>query len=122
MPHCPPGEQGITLHDNPPVQRRFGDFFAVDEQLTGGRKRQSGDQVQQRGLAAAAGPYNGQKLAFVHCQTDILEGRENLLLPAGVALNLIIPVDVPDFDFWQCLSHWPQPPLHFLQEQNDQCR
>jgi hypothetical protein len=97
-----PGEQGVLLEDDPPVEPGAGDGGAVDDDLPCRRARQAGDQVQECGLAAAAGAHEREELARAHVEVHAGQRGERLAgVPDGEGL-----ADVPDADF----AHDPLPP------------
>src|SRR6266511_2213485 len=66
-----PGEQGVPLEHHAPVQARSGHRPPVEQDLSRGRLAQPGQQVQQRGLAAAARADQDQKLSTVDVDADV---------------------------------------------------
>ena len=55
---------------------RAGHLLAVHQDLAGGRAGQASQQVQQGGLAGAAGPHQGQELAARHVQAEVVQGGQ----------------------------------------------
>jgi hypothetical protein len=53
----------VFLEDQDAVRARTLDGIAIDQDLAGGLRMQTGDQVQQRGLAATRGTDDADELA-----------------------------------------------------------
>ena len=52
------------------------DRFAVDQHLTGSRRLQTSDQVQQSGLAATRRTNDAEELTGLHLQVDVVERQQ----------------------------------------------
>ena len=87
-----PLEQVILLQHVADLAARPGDRLAVDQHRAVGRRENSGDQRQQRALAAAALPDDGDELARGDRERDAFE-RLGLAFEAEVA-----QVDVAQLD------------------------
>ncbi|MNI68774.1 hypothetical protein D3C73_1244850 [compost metagenome] len=87
-PYRPPREQGIALHDDPPVQRGSGNLLPVDKQLALCRCGQSGDQIKQRRLSASAGADDRQKFTCVDVQAYILKCGKTAFRPLTAAAGI----------------------------------
>src|SRR2546428_1475685 len=69
-----PGEQGRFLKHDHPVAAGSGDRLSVEQDRPAVRLLEPRDDVEERGLAAAAGPYEaGHELALAHLEADILQ-------------------------------------------------
>ena len=85
-------EQRVGLEHQPDVallRRRFGDVAAADEDAARGRPVEAGDQRQQRRLARAARPQDGDELALRHREIDLVRRRDR-----AVALRHAFEADV----------------------------
>ena len=85
-------EQRIGLEDQPDVallRRRVGHVAAADEDAARRRPVEAGDQRQQRRLARAARPQDGDELALGDRQVDIVGRRDG-----AVALAHALEADI----------------------------
>ena len=102
-----PGEQRVLLEDDGAVLARPGHFLAVHEDLPGVGPGKPGEQVQERGLAGAAGPDQGEELAGGDVQAEVIEWpsgrtaslRRRLPGPLPAAGRCEFLGDVPEADF-----------------------
>jgi hypothetical protein len=58
------------------VRRHRREISAVQKDTTGGRPLESGDQAQQRGLAATRGAEQRKELAFVNIEGQTIDDRD----------------------------------------------
>jgi hypothetical protein len=70
-----PLEQIILLQHVADLAARAGDRLAVDQHVASGRLQDAGDQRQQRALAAAALPDDGDELAGRNRKRDVAQRR-----------------------------------------------
>ena len=85
--HVQPREQrGLLEHE-----RRVAD--ALDG--AGGGAVEAGDEVEQRGLAAARGPEEAHELAAAHGQRDVLEGRDRVTATREHLRHVVDPNGFP---------------------------
>src|SRR5712692_10911138 len=63
LEHGPPGQEAGVLEDHRPVRARFHDLLPVEHNLSGGRFEQPVRNVNERGLAAAAGADNADEFS-----------------------------------------------------------
>jgi hypothetical protein len=75
-------------HAEQGVLRHRADLLAADEYLPAGGARESGQQAEQRRLAGAGGPDQGDGLAGVHGEVDLAQGDD-----PGVT---VVAIDVGD--------------------------
>jgi len=87
--HRRPGQQGEVLEHEGAFRARPEDLLAVDVDLAFRRLQQSGDDLQQRGLAAPAGSQQGGHLAGRETQVDRIQRPD--VRPVGLR-------DVADLD------------------------
>jgi hypothetical protein len=83
-------EQRVVLKhdaDLAPIRRHIRDPLAVDGDLAAVRHQKAGDEVEQRGLAAAGWPQQRYQLAATDQQRDVIE-RGNLAETFGHPLEL----------------------------------
>src|SRR5205085_10973070 len=80
-----PRQQRVLLEHDAPVQAGAGHRCPVDEDLPRRGRAEAGQQVQQRRLAAAAGPDQDQELSTVDLERNVVQrghpataGREGL--------------------------------------------
>src|SRR5262249_51910601 len=88
--HVHVGEQRVVLEhdaDLAPIRRDIRDPLAVDGDLAAVRHQKAGDEVEQRGLAAAGRPEQRYQLAATHQQRDVIE-RGNLAETFGYLFEL----------------------------------
>ena len=69
--------------------RHLGDQLVADHDFALAGRVEPGDQVQQRGLARAAGPHQAEKLALRHVQGDAVEHVEPLAAAAEELVNAV---------------------------------
>jgi hypothetical protein len=70
-------EQGVVLEDEAdvaPLDGEIVDALAADVDVAGGGHFQAGDHAEHGGLAAAAGAEEGDQLAVLDGQVDVLDG------------------------------------------------
>lgn len=84
----PPRQQGVLLEDDAPVQARSGDRLPVEQDPAGRRPGQSAEQVQERGLAAAAGAHDHHELP-APISRSMLSSAVNSPLPFLFFLSLV---------------------------------
>ena len=60
----------------PPVGREPGDVDALEEDAALVRRIDAVDDVEQRGLAGAVGPDDGEQLAAVDLEADAVDGHQ----------------------------------------------
>jgi hypothetical protein len=58
------------------VRRHRRQIDAVQKDAAGGRPLESGDQAQQRGLAATRGAEQRKKLAFINIKRQMIDDRD----------------------------------------------
>src|SRR5690606_38306906 len=58
------------------VRRRGGDVLAVEEEPARGRIVDAADQVEDGGLAGAVGADDGEDLAALHGEADVIDGAD----------------------------------------------
>jgi hypothetical protein len=84
------GDEVVELEDEPDVvgapAGRLGvghpaDVLAADLDVARGGRIQAGDEVQQRRLARAGRSHQGEELALIHVQVEVLEHRDDDLIP-----------------------------------------
>src|SRR5262249_42567311 len=83
-------EQRVVLKhdaDLAPIRRDIRDPLAVDGDLAAVRHQKAGDEVEQRGLAAAGRPEQRYQLAATDQQRDVIE-RGNLAETFGYPVEL----------------------------------
>ncbi len=103
-----PGQQRVLLEDQAPIQAGSGNGDAVQQDLPGGGAGQAAEQVQQGGLAAAAGADEHQELPGADVQGDVFQRGH----PAGGAAPAPGTPGgelVPDPVEAQFRGHWPSP-------------
>jgi len=83
-----PGQQRVVLEHHAALGAGAGDFLVVADQAALGGQQQAGDQVEQRGLAAARVPDQGNELALVDLQVDVPQGVEAALFGVEHHLGL----------------------------------
>src|SRR5262245_66542777 len=71
-----PRKQSSLLKDHTTIRPRSFDRLAVHEDLSGGWRLETGNQVQQRGFAAAARTDQRNDLPVLHRQTDIIQRND----------------------------------------------
>ena len=72
-------EQRIGLEHQvhrPPVRRHADDVPAVEQDAAAVRRLEAGQHAQQRGLAAAGGPEQGEELVLADVERDAVDRRE----------------------------------------------
>src|SRR5207249_4458773 len=74
------------------------DLVAVDEQLAGRRRIDQRDDAGERGLAAAAFAYDGQRLALLDAEGDALHRMNGARGPEQAAADMVVAHDVLAFD------------------------
>ncbi len=82
-------EQRIALKhhvDRTPVRRHPREIDAVEQDATGIRPLEPGDQTQQRGLAAARGAEQREEFAVVNVEGELVE-RDEVAEPLGDAFD-----------------------------------
>ena len=68
---------GLEHHvDRPPVGRHAGEVLPVEQDLARGRLLEAGEHAHQRGLAAAGRAEQGEELALVDDEREIVDGDE----------------------------------------------
>ena len=75
-----PGKEHRRLEDDPDVAARAGDGQAAEPHFATRRGKQSGDDLEQGGLAAARRPDDRNQLALGHVQVDVLERQDGAAL------------------------------------------
>ena len=83
-------EEGVALEDGvdlAPVGRLFRDVLAVEQDAAGVRILEARQHAQQRGLAAAAGPEQGEDFAAFDRQRNVVN-RHDRPEPFGYSLEL----------------------------------
>ena len=80
LAHRVPGEERVFLeHDGAlPAGRR--DQLAADPQFAARRLLEAREQVEQRGLAAAARPDDGEELVVLDLEIDVVQREQRLAL------------------------------------------
>src|SRR6266540_2412383 len=79
-----PGEDAALLKDENPARVGAADLLPVDPHGAGGRREKAGNDVQERGLAAAGRAEDADELSLAHVQGDVLEHADVVLLrPEG---------------------------------------
>jgi len=73
--HREPREEHVLLKDDAAIGAGSRDSAAVHEDLSGRGTKETGDEVQQRRLAAARWPENADELALRHVEVDVEERR-----------------------------------------------
>ena len=71
-------EQRVALEhhiDRPPMRRHGCKIGAVEQDAAGVRPLEAGDQAQQRGLAAARGTEQGEELALINVERQMIDDR-----------------------------------------------
>jgi hypothetical protein len=72
--------------------RKLGDVGAGHHDAAFVRAVDAGDQVQQSRLAAAAGPHQGNEIAFVEAQRHPVQRRDRLA-PFVIAFGDVMEID-----------------------------
>jgi hypothetical protein len=96
-----PGQQRVVLEHDGALGPRRGNFSAVADQRARRGRQQAGDEVQQRGLAAARVADQRDELAALHVQVDVLQRMELALAGGEHHLGVL------DLDEW--LGHGISP-------------
>src|SRR5215470_2437676 len=73
--HAPPGEEHGRLEDHADVLARAGDGSAPQPRLARGGGQDAGEDLEQRGLAAAGRANHGYELPVADGEGDLLERR-----------------------------------------------
>ena len=95
LEHRVPGKQRVLLeHEGDVVRHRPAHGLAGDVHCAGGRRHQAADDVEQRGLAAAARPDQAEQLAARDVERGVAEREDR----AGGALLAELVGDVLDPD------------------------
>ena len=68
-----PGEEPIILEDDGQIRPGTGHFLAGKADLSFCRRLQAGDEPQEGRFPAARWPDDGQVLAFVQAEADMLQ-------------------------------------------------
>src|SRR5262249_7447606 len=71
-----PRKQRRLLEHHAAIRPRSLDGLAIDENPPGGRRFEAGDEVQERGLAAAAGADQRDDLLLLDGESDVEERRD----------------------------------------------
>jgi len=79
LPHREPGKQGGLLEHHGAVRTRLADPRAIDFEAAGGGRFETGQQVEQGGLAAARRPEQRGEFAVRDGQVDALQRRYGVL-------------------------------------------
>src|SRR3954470_13188524 len=74
--HVPPGEEGVVLEEDRPIRTRPPDRLAAEEQLALIGLVETGEEVQERRLPAAARTTQAKKLAGFDVERDPGESEE----------------------------------------------
>ena len=85
--HGEPRHERVTLEHHATVERRPGDFAPVHDDRAGRGRVQAGEDVQDRGLAAAGMADDADELAFLHAEVHALEDV-GVIEAFGQALDL----------------------------------
>ncbi|MDZ7747654.1 MAG: hypothetical protein U5K43_01480 [Halofilum sp. (in: g-proteobacteria)] len=72
LPDREPLEQRALLEHHAALRARADDRFVVEPDIARGRREEAGDDVEQRGLAAAGWTEDGQDLAILQAERDVL--------------------------------------------------
>src|SRR5260370_4527590 len=73
-----PGEKAQFLENQDAVGARPLDRLAVNQYLTRSLCMQSGNQMQEGGLAASRGPHDAEKLARPNLEIDVIKRQKPL--------------------------------------------
>src|SRR5947209_7395214 len=76
-----PREEAQLLENQNAICSWSADRGAVDENLAGGLRMKSGDQVQERGLTAPRRPDDAQELSRLYLKADVIQRQQ--ALPRG---------------------------------------
>jgi len=71
-----PRKERVLLEDDAAIPSRASDFRPVEAHPAFGGSDETGDDVQERGLAAAAGAQQTHELAVVHGEVEALQGDD----------------------------------------------
>ena len=90
--HVRPQVIALEHHCGRPLfGRQADDGLAVDRDITAGHIQKAADGAQDRGLAAAGRPQEGNDLAFVNIQIDMLNASPlSYFLVISLICNLIL--------------------------------
>src|SRR5262249_23260830 len=80
--HRLPGQERVALEDHAGARLDTGDRAAAEIDAAGGRREESGHEVQERRLAAPGAADEADELALGHLETQILQ-RDDLAVPAS---------------------------------------
>jgi hypothetical protein len=81
-----PREQARLLEDDRAFDARTGDALAVDVHAAGVIAKQTGHDVEERCLAAAAGAEDRHELAVSHRQSDVRQREDLPPLPLDIVV------------------------------------
>src|SRR2546428_641711 len=95
----PGGELGEVLEDDAAVEPLAGHRLAADSHLAARRAQESGEDVEQRRLAAAAPPHHADELGGAHAERDVLQRRHRA--SAGV----VHVADLPELEVRDGRAH-----------------
>ena len=76
-----PGEEGVLLKDHPTFRAGCDDRFSVQQNFAGSRRLESGQNADQRRLAAAGRPDDREKLPLMDLKRNVFQ--DNLFFSAG---------------------------------------
>ena len=80
MPHREPGEDTVFLKNNAAIGAGAFDFATIEQYAALGGLQETGQQIHERGLAAARRPDDGNKLALVQVESHMVEHAHRALL------------------------------------------
>ena len=83
-----PGEEGEVLEDEGPLGAGAGDRPAVDQDLAARGRDQAGDDLEERGLPAAAGAQKRGELAAGEGEVDVAQRLDAALVDLADAAHL----------------------------------
>src|SRR5262249_50450969 len=98
-----PGKQRVLLEHDAAVARRARNRAPVEQDTAAGRKRQSAEQIKQRGLAATARPDQRQELAGANIERNVLQRSQAVAWPAAFAADRKLLADLLEADL---CAHW----------------
>src|SRR5262245_19910722 len=91
--HARPRQQREVLEHERALGSRAVDGASLDENFASVARDQAGDDLEQRGLAAAAGPEQGRELALREREVDVAQRLRSAPLAGVISLG-----DASDFD------------------------
>jgi hypothetical protein len=89
-----PGEEGVLLKHDAPVQPRAGHLHTVEEDPPRGRLAEPAEQVEQGRLATAARPDHDEELTLGDSQGDVVESVELRTAPDLEGLSDVLDADL----------------------------